>query len=557
MHLNRDNMSYSSPKKLNQIYKVLSNKMVTKLKVNKLFFGYLANYVMLKRMTFPISKESVAKVELLVMDHLPSFCFGVNTDFEYIFFILIICYEIYIYSLDELSACDIFSKRFLKFLRNLSFLFQPKTWRKLYQVLSKQTLRLNSYLSFSNPGVRSTHYSTDPHFGSQTSLSKSANLSQKNHHNSGNNRNSLQRSFAKIVLGSPKDCLVCLMHVAFYLLQQPHDTILSNFIFVNQEESKFPISEIMHLSSFMERSIADVYKTRRSAHTLVKIKSEPQRVEKLRVVFTHLFGFFSLQDLPFLAKLPLISKKFSRFLGKCVCKKILVDLGQIPKNTRIRIYQKLIVLDAEAFYDSVRFSRCQKAPFEFEDSSKHIQTIKKDVFRTKFFKGDPQQLEKLLTELAEFVPSLGYFQGLNCLGAFMLEYTGDYLASHDIISFLMHKQMKKYFMGDFQFLNKLIFVGERLIREHFPIVHDMLSQSEIGHDFYMSSIIVTIYFNILQFSKNYFFLLSSLDLFFAEGWIGFYKVRVCWEIIEGFHVFDPEKSDEYFVEVAGDSGSVF
>lgn len=525
MHLNRDNMKFSSEKKLNQIYKLLSNKMVAKLKVNKLFFGYLANYIMLKRMTFPISAESVALVELLVMDHLPSFCLGAKTDFEYIFFILIICYEIYIYSLDDLSASDIFSKKFLKFLRNLGFLFQAKTWRKLYQVLSEQTLRLNSYLSFSNPGLRTVNYASDPNFGSRGSLSKSTNFSQQNHNDSRLQLTPLSQSFAKIVIRSPKDCLVSLMHIAFYLLQQPHDTILSNFIFVNQEESKFPISEIMHLSSFMERSIADVYKTRRSAHTLVKIKAGPQRSEKLRVVFAGIFDFFSLKDLPFLTSFPLISKKFSRFLRKCICKKILKEMTQIPKEMRIRIYQKLIVLDAEAFYDSVRFSRCQKTPFEVADSSKHVQTIKKDVFRTKFYKGDPQQLEKLLTDLADFVPSLGYFQGLNCLGAFMLEYTGDFLASYDIISFLMHKQMKKYFMGDFQFLNKLIFVGERLIREHYPIVHDMLGQSEIGHDFYMSSIIVTIYFNILQFSKNYFFLVSSLDLFFAEGWIGFYKVH--------------------------------
>jgi hypothetical protein len=316
------------------------------------------------------------------------------------------------------------------------------------------------------------------------------------------------------------------MHVSFYLLQQPHDIILSNFIFVNQEESKLPISEIMHLSGFMEKSIADVYKTQGPVRRTVKIKLETRKSEKMKLVFEKCFRFLSLKDINTLVNLLVISKKYSRFLKKCLYKKVLMEKAEIKKSTRIKIYKKLIILNAESFYDSIRMSLNQKPQLNLEDNTSYMNTIKKDVFRTKFFKGNSSELEKLLNELANFIPSMGYFQGLNCIAAFMLDYTEDYLVSYDILSFLMHKQMSKYFMGDFQFLNKLIYIGEKLIQKHHPIVHDMLNQSDIGHEFYMSGILVTIYFNTLQFSKNYFFIVSSLDLFFSEGWIGFYKVRI-------------------------------
>jgi hypothetical protein len=274
----------------------------------------------------------------------------------------------------------------------------------------------------------------------------------------------------------------------------------------------------------MERSIANIYKTRNPTESLVKIQSQTRKSEKFKTMIEKVLDFIPLENMKFLTSLLLISKRHIRFLSKCIYQKMLLELTSIPKNIRIKLYRKLIILDAESFYDSVRFSRNQKSLPNLENSSNHLQTIQKDVFRTKFFKGDSKELEKLLVELAEFVPSMGYFQGLNCIAAYMLDYTGDYLACYDILSFLMHKQMKKYFMGDFQLLNKLIFIGEKLIMDYYPIIYDMLSQSDIGHDFYMSGIIVTIYFNTLQFSKNYFLLINSLDLFFSEGWIGFYKV---------------------------------
>lgn len=524
MHLNQENMQFSSIHKLNQIYKLLSAKMISKLKVTKLCFAYIANYIMLKRMTFPISKEAVGCIEKLVMDHLPTFCFGVNIDYEYMFFILIICYEIYIYAVHHFVVADIFSEKFLKFLRNLSFLFQEKTWKHLYQVLSAQTLKLNSYLSYSNPSNKSIKYSSNVLKKSTTSLNKSVDFSQKNYNDSQQSSAGLHNSFAKVVISSSRDCLLCLMHISFYLLQQPHDTILSNFIFVNQEESKLPISEIMHLSSFMEKTIADVYKTQGPLRTTIKFKLQTRKSEKIKLLFEKVFPFFSLKDKKQIISLVLLNKRYSRFLIKCLYKKVLKEKSEISKENRIRIYRKLIILNAESFYDSIRLSKHHKIQIDIEDSTCYLNTIKKDVFRTKFFKGDQAELEKLLNEVAQFIPSMGYFQGLNCIGAFMLDYTKDYLISYDILSFLMHKQMNKYFMGDFQFLNKLIYIGEKLIQKHHPIVHDMLSQSDIGHEFYMSAIIVTIYFNTLQFSKNYFFILNSLDLFFSEGWIGFYKV---------------------------------
>ena len=124
---------------------------------------------------------------------------------------------------------------------------------------------------------------------------KSINEIEKNYNDSQQSSAGLHNSFAKVVISSSRDCLLCLMHISFYLLQQPHDTILSNFIFVNQEESKLPISEIMHLSSFMEKTIADVYKTQGPLRTTIKFKLQTRKSEKIKLLFEKVFPFFSLK----------------------------------------------------------------------------------------------------------------------------------------------------------------------------------------------------------------------------------------------------------------------
>ena len=68
--------------------------------------------------------------------------------------------------------------------------------------------------------------------------------------------------------------------------------------------------------------------------------------------------------------------------------------------------------------------------------------IKLDCRRTGFcnhFQGD---LEKLLHEVARKFPKTGYYQGMNCIGGFLLKYTSDYHFALKVFNFLMEKRLE-------------------------------------------------------------------------------------------------------------------
>ena len=474
-------MEYSSQAKLSKIAKNLSLKMSLKIKVSKFFFAYLANYLLLRPALTSFSPVCVSFFEEMVMDSIANISHGTSTDSEFLLFMLIICQEIFMKQFS--SGQKLFSSKFLRFIRKLNFMYNKHIWRDLLLDLKDQVTNKETFFFFYNPHAKIA-----------------------------------SEFFCKSQLASEEHVLLLLMQIAFFLLQQPHQVILNNFIFVNQETLSFPISKLMNISTFMEKSISSVYKTNKQISPLISTNSD----SPVFFALSRSCDFLSLSDAQTLFNLIFLQKSTSSQFQKIALNKILSQKKVISKKIRKMLYRKLMVLDAENFYGSIAQSMYLTTEI---DSLQDIGNIvRMDVERTKFFKGNKEQLQALLTNVGEYIPSVGYYQGLNCLGAFALDYFQDFVFAFDIISFCLHKHMKKYFFGDFRKLNKLVFIGETLIREFFPEVYSSVENSGIGHGYYLSSVILTIFFSILQFCKCEIFLLSALDLYTSEGWVGFYKV---------------------------------
>ena len=483
LHFNRQNMEYSSKEKLQKIAKNLSLKMTLKVKVSKFFFGYLANYILMRPTVTPFNSTCVSFFEDIVVDSIANISQGNYTDAEFLLFLLVICQEIYMQHF--FNGKKIFSEKFLKFFRKLNFMYNKKIWTELLLILKEQSIDKKAVFYFFNPN---SFNSTD--FYNKSSLYAEENI------------------------------ILYLMQIAFFLLQQPHQVILNNFIFVNQQTLNYPISKLMNISTFMEKNISSVYKTNRYVSALPKTSNDPDYI----LVLTNASKYLSLEDKHLLANLIVLNRSSSSHFRKLLFNKILSEHSHISKQTRKKLYKKLMILDAENFYGSIAQSMYITKE---NDSLQDVSTIvKMDVERTKFYKGDSEQLRNLLINIGEYIPSVGYYQGLNCLGAFVLEYFEDYVFSFDIISFCLHKHMKQYFFGDFRKLNKLVFIGESLIQEFFPGVYSSIEKTGIGHGYYLSSVILTIFFSILQFCKCNDFILFALDLYTSEGWVGFFKVLI-------------------------------
>jgi hypothetical protein len=483
LHFNQENMEYSSIQKLHKISKNLSLKMKLKIKVSKFFYSYLANYILLRPTMTDFSEECVLCFEEMLMDSIANISQGNHTDVEFLFFILVICQEIFMKQF--YFGKQLFSEKFLKFFRKLNFMYNKTLWIDLYNFLLKESISKSALFYFFNP-------------------------------TSGNSTN----FYSKTLFNTKEKLLLYLMQISFYLLQQPHQIILNNFIFVNQETINFPISKLMNISTFMEKSISSVYKTNKILGFVQQKQNEPGCL----FVLGKAIEFLGLEDKALLLDLLILTRKHHNYMKKLLFNKILSEQENIPRETRKQLYKKLMILDAENFYGSIAQSMYVTRERDSHQDSATI--VKMDVERTKFFKGDPEQLIDLLKNVGEYIPSVGYYQGLNCLGAFVLEYFDDFVFSFDIISFCLHRHMKKYFFGDFRKLNKLVFIGETLLQEYFPDVYSMIESTNIGHGYYLSSIILTIFFSILQFVKFDQFILATLDLYTSEGWVGFYKVFI-------------------------------
>ena len=243
------------------------------------------------------------------------------------------------------------------------------------------------------------------------------------------------------------------------------------------------------------------------------------KIEKLKILFPMILDFLSIEsNKNLLTRLALLDPEMSSFITKLRVKYILRQPAKISIKWRMFLYKKLIAAtDQKSSLEDLYKTQTTKR-------TKSVSIIKMDVERTNFFQGDSKELESLLEDLDKASPKIGYYQGLNCIGAFFLDYFKDYCFSFEMIKYVMSEFFEEYFCGDFKFLNTLVFIGESLIKEHFPQIFHKVEASGIGHSYYLSSIILTIYFNILQVHRCENFIIVCTDLMLAEGWAGFYKV---------------------------------
>ena len=443
--------------------------------------------------------------EQLVTQNLGQFCSRGKTDFQFLLALLVCCYEMFvgIWSKDRSArrptlamvgkarTRPVFSKGFLSLLRGMDIFKKKSTWRYLYEQMQTLCAGAEGMLFFSD-------------------------VDEKN-------------PASKRELYKKEDWLQFLMKICFRLLAQSHSLILDTFIGVNKEMCGLPISQIMQLSNFIAHGLEHEPPAKVSMNMHLLERDEPfPRDEKAIAALKHAIKFLHLQDdKAVLLSLPGLSFAAIKPLSRELLNKILRE--QINPRNRPVLYSKVIEFNSDFFFDTlVHFedSQVPTPPPDPKYSERQTHTIKNDVLRTRFFKGDKPILQQILVKLDKELPSVGYFQGLNCLTAFLLDLTNDVLLTYDLTFFILMKQMSHYFDDDFRRINKLIFIAERLILRYHPESHATVERSEIKHPYYLTPIIVTIFFGTRQYTDNHEFLNHFLDLFLCDGWIAFFKVRL-------------------------------
>lgn len=503
MLMNADNSNHTAKSMINKHITTLSSRMVSKPFLGKLFFTFFANYLLLKTRKIKFEGSTMGGFEQLVTQNLGQYCARGKTDFQFLIGLLVCCYEMYVglWSKDRSARRPtlamvgksrtraVFSKGFLGLLRGMDVFQKKSTWINLFEEMQKLCDGSEGVLCYSD---------TD-----QNNLQPKKKLKQK------------------------EDWMQFLMKISFHLLAQSHSLILDNFIALNKEMCGMPISQIMQLSNFIGPGLEYEAPTRASKQiSLIKHKDPVPRDDKIVSAFKNSMKYLCFeQDRDLLISLPGLCFAAIKPLSRQLLNKILKEQTH-PKNRPV-LYQKIIEFNSDFFFDTfVHFEDSQvlRPSVAQRTFQKQKNVIKNDVMRTKFFKGDKHALEQILMRLDNELPSVGYFQGLNCLAAFLLDLTDDVLLTYDLTFFILMKQMSHYFDDDFRRINKLIFIAERLILRYHPESHVVVENSEISHPYYLTPIIITIFFGTRQYTNNEVFLQLFLDLFLCDGWIAFFKV---------------------------------
>lgn len=153
-------------------------------------------------------------------------------------------------------------------------------------------------------------------------------------------------------------------------------------------------------------------------------------------------------------------------------------------------------------------------------------TILKDVKRTTFCYSQSQELIKLLKRVALNFPKTGYYQGMNCIGGFLLKYSGNYKKSLTVFNYLMEKRLAKYFSEKFKNAKQLFYVCERLFELYLPNFYKHLKEMNIKAEEYLLQTQLTLYTASLQYIENFKLIANIFDLVISEGWAGFFKVVI-------------------------------
>lgn len=152
--------------------------------------------------------------------------------------------------------------------------------------------------------------------------------------------------------------------------------------------------------------------------------------------------------------------------------------------------------------------------------------IIKDVNRTNFVKKYKQDLTKLLKKVSKNFPKTGYYQGMNCIGGFLLEYTGNYKISLTIYNYLLEKLLNKYFAEKFKNTKQLFYVCEKLFELYLPNFYMHLEKLNIRSGEYLVQLSVTLLTGSLQYIQNFSLVANIFDVVIAENWPGFFKILI-------------------------------
>lgn len=306
------------------------------------------------------------------------------------------------------------------------------------------------------------------------------------------------------------------LNLCVTLLRLPLERTLDILNHVNERKELIKIDQMQKISYDFEAKWIEVQKTR-YASVSERVMAVASENRSLIVVLKLSLPYIGYGE-PLIRVLQ-INRLTAQKLKSAVLKQLLL-LESIDDEQRIKIWLQLAAIHCPPATDTISASAIRAI------DSKVASIIKMDVRRTNFAKFYAPQLESILLDLAHRYPLINYYQGMNCIGGYLLNYLDDPVKAEAVFSLLIKKRLSEFFGNNFEQLKKLIYISERILRLFLPRLCDHLENLQIGNVLYVSPFLLTIFTSFLQYYQNYSLVNRLMDLFVALGWLGFFKVLV-------------------------------
>ena len=219
----------------------------------------------------------------------------------------------------------------------------------------------------------------------------------------------------------------------------------------------------------------------------------------------------------------LLNKEYYHRTKKVIYKIFLLKNSEITLEKKLIIWKK--ILNYSENKEKYNYEEIKNKAIAQSEIKKGRDVIDLDVVRTSFESDkelNQKKLSNLLKSVVKATPELIYNQGMNYVGAFLLNITKDEEESFYLfLGLLTSTKYGDLFKNDLAKLKRFFYVFERMISIFIPELYNFLISNNIKVNYFISSWFITLFTNAYQYIKvkdNPKIILKIFDFFFLNNW---------------------------------------
>ena len=219
----------------------------------------------------------------------------------------------------------------------------------------------------------------------------------------------------------------------------------------------------------------------------------------------------------------LVNKEYNNYVKKIIYKIFLLKNSDLTLDKKLIIWKK--ILNYSENKKKYNYQEIKDQIIAKPENKKGRDVIDLDVIRTSFENEkelNQKKLSNLLKSIVRATPELIYNQGMNYVGAFLLNITKDEEeAFYLFLGLLTSTKYGELFKNDLAQLKKFFYIFERIISIYIPELFNFLLINNIKVNYFISSWFITLFTNAYQYLKNKDdpkIILKIFDFFFFNNW---------------------------------------